>query len=90
MKNPRQEVTEAILIIIRVTSVVVAITSILAWIFAGRILTPLRLLTETAQAIRENNLDRRIQVQGNDEVAQLGTTFNEMLDRLQSAFITQR
>ncbi|MDJ0591205.1 MAG: HAMP domain-containing sensor histidine kinase [Pleurocapsa sp. MO_226.B13] len=90
MNNPRQEVTEAILIIIRVTSVVVAITSILAWVFAGRILSPLRLLTETAQAIRENNLDRRIQVKGNDEVAQLGTTFNEMLDRLQSAFITQR
>ena len=88
--NERQQVKEAILIIIRVTAVVVAITSVLAWIFAGRILTPLRLLTQTARAISENNLDQRILVQGNDEVAQLSTTFNEMLDRLQSAFVTQR
>ena len=46
MKNPRQEVTEAILIIIRVTSVVVANTSILAWIFAGRILEVLSCKTD--------------------------------------------
>lgn len=68
----------------------VIVTSILAWIFAGRVITPLRTLTQTARSISENNLDRRIDVLGNDEVAQLGTTFNEMLDRLQSAFITQQ
>lgn len=86
----RQEVREAILVIIRVTLVTVAITSILAWIFAGRILTPLRLLTKTAREISENNLAQRIQVKGNDEVTQLSITFNEMLDRLQSAFVSQR
>jgi signal transduction histidine kinase len=89
-KGQLQEVKEAILIIIRVTVVAVIITSILAWIFAGRILTPLRLLTNTARAISENNLDQRIAVRGNDEVAQLSITFNEMLDRLQSAFVTQQ
>ena len=88
--SDKQEVNEAILIIIRVTAVTVIVTSILAWIFAGRILTPLRTLTQTARSISENNLDRRIDVRGNDEVAQLGTTFNEMLDRLQSAFVTQQ
>ena len=89
-KSGRQEVREAILIIIRVTAVAVAITSILAWIFAGRILTPLRVLTKTARTISENNLDQRIQVEGNDEIAQLSTTFNEMLDRLRSTFVTQQ
>ena len=88
--SERQEVRGAILVIIRVTLVTVAITSILAWIFAGRILTPLRLLTKTARAISENNLDQRIKVKGNDEVTQLSITFNEMLDRLQSAFVSQR
>ncbi len=88
--NEKQEVNEAILIIIRVTIVAVIITSILAWIFAGQILTPLRTLTKTARSISENNLDRRIDVRGNDEVAQLGITFNEMLNRLQSAFVTQQ
>ena len=88
--NEKQEVQEAILIIIRVTTVAVIITSILAWIFAGQILTPLRTLTQTALSISENNLERRIDVRGNDEVAQLGITFNEMLDRLQLAFVTQQ
>lgn len=88
--NQQREVQEAIWIIIRVTAIAVAITSILAWIFAGKILTPLRLLAQTAQTISENNLDQRISVQGNDEVTQLSLTFNEMLDRLQSAFINQQ
>ncbi len=89
-KGQLQEVQEAILIIIRVTVVAVIITSILAWIFAGKVLTPLRLLTNTARAISENNLDQRIVVRGNDEVGQLSITFNEMLNRLQSAFVTQQ
>lgn len=89
-ENDRQEVQEAILIIIRVALVTAVVTSMLAWIFAGRILTPLRLLTKTARDITENNLKQRIKVDGNDEVAQLGLTFNEMLDRLESAFTTQK
>ena len=89
-QKEHQEVQEAILIIIRVTLVTVAISSVLAWIFAARILTPLRLLTKTARDITENNLAQRIKVKGNDEVAQLSVTFNEMLDRLESAFTTQK
>ena len=89
-KSDRQEVQEAMFIIIQVTLIAVAITSVLAWIFAGRILTPLRVLTKTAQEIRESNLQQRIEVKGDDEVAQLSITFNEMLDRLESAFNTQK
>ena len=89
-QNERQEVQEAILIIIEVTLIAVLITSILAWIFAGKILTPLRLLTKTARKITESNLKQRIEVKGDDEVAQLSITFNEMLDRLESAFNTQK
>lgn len=89
-RNQLKEVDEAILIIIRVTAIAIAITSVLAWIFTGKILSPLRSLTKTARAISENNLDQRIQVSGNDEVTQLSITFNEMLERLQSAFVTQQ
>jgi signal transduction histidine kinase len=85
-----QEINAAIMIVIRVTAATIVITSGLAWIFAGQILTPLRLLTKTVRTISENNLDKRLPVRGNDEVAQLSRTFNEMLDRLQSAFVTQR
>jgi signal transduction histidine kinase len=35
-------------------------------------------------------LTQRITVQGEDEIAELTITFNEMLDRLQAAFTSQR
>ena len=89
-KSDRQEVNQAIWIIIQVMVLAIAVTLILGWIFAGKILTPLRLLTITAREITESNLEQRISVRGNDEVAQLSTTFNQMLDRLQQAFVNQQ
>lgn len=89
-QSERQEVQEAILSIIVVTMITMVITSILAWVFAGKVLTPLRLLTKTAREITESNLEQRIEVKGKDEVTQLSITFNEMLDRLESAFNTQK
>src|SRR5699024_1416995 len=56
------------------------------WLVAGRVLAPIRELSETASGIGEDDLTRRIEVKGNDDVAHLGDTFNRMLDRLESAF----
>jgi signal transduction histidine kinase len=47
-------------------------------------------VTRTAHQISETDLSRRIPVTGDDEVAELARTFNEMLDRLEAAFATQR
>jgi two-component system OmpR family sensor kinase len=66
------------------------LASALAWIAAGRILRPLRTLTDAAGSISETDWSRRIPVEGNDEIAVLGRTFNSMLDRLEGAFATQR
>jgi two-component system OmpR family sensor kinase len=66
------------------------LASAFAWIVAGRILRPLRALTETAESISETDWSRRIPVEGNDEIAVLGRTFNSMLDRLEATFATQR
>jgi signal transduction histidine kinase len=66
------------------------ISSIVAWVVAGGVLRPLRLLGETARSISETDLSRRIPVEGDDEIAELATTFNAMLDRLETAFATQR
>lgn len=62
----------------------------LAWVAAGRILRPLTDLTETAQSISDTDLSRRIDVEGDDEIAELGRTFNSMLDRLEGSFASQR
>ena len=64
--------------------------SLLAWRIARRIVEPVASLTRTARSISESDLSRRIPLLGRDEVAQLAATFNEMLDRLERAFASQR
>ncbi|MBF2049989.1 MAG: HAMP domain-containing protein [Elainella sp. C42_A2020_010] len=86
----RAEVLEAVGVVIQVSLVVLAISLLLAWFAAGRVLQPLRVLTATIQSISETDLTRRIPVQGQGELAKLATTFNDMMDRLESSFISQR
>lgn len=66
------------------------VASTLAWITAGGVLRPLRDLSATAAGISDTDLSGRIPVKGNDEIADLGRTFNSMLDRISEAFETQR
>ncbi|WP_372698573.1 sensor histidine kinase [Arthrobacter sp. JSM 101049] len=61
-----------------------------AWLFVERMLRPVRLLRNTAQQISETDLSRRIDVSGTDEFAELTTTINAMLDRLEGAVEAQR
>lgn len=61
-----------------------------AWVVAGRVVRPVRELTEAAAAIEVGDRTRRIEVTGRDELAVLGATFNSMLDRLDDAFRSQR
>ncbi|MBP5973430.1 HAMP domain-containing protein [Brasilonema sp. CT11] len=88
--DTHQEVNQAVVVVIQVTIAVLAIASVLAWVVAGRLLAPLRLLIETAHLITESDLSRRIPVQGVDQIAELTITFNQMLDRLETAFASQR
>ncbi|MGH8952952.1 MAG: sensor histidine kinase [Acidimicrobiia bacterium] len=69
---------------------ILLISSVVAWIAAGEVLRPLHTLSETARSISESDLSARIPVEGDDEIAVLAGTFNEMLDRLEEAFATQR
>ena len=63
----------------------------IAWLIAGRVLAPIREITETARALTETDLSRRIAVPaGDDETAVLARTFNDMLGRLEHAFGSQR
>ena len=66
------------------------LASMVAWVAAGDVLRPVRLVTEAARSISESDLSRRIPIGGDDEVAALASTFNSMLDRLDEAFATQR
>lgn len=69
---------------------VLLIGSLLAWGVAESVLRPVRSQTTTARAITETDLSRRLEVRGHDELAELATTFNGTLDRLEAAFTAQR
>jgi two-component system, OmpR family, sensor kinase len=73
-----------------VGGLMVLLGSLLAWRLADRVVQPVVELTRTARAISARDLSRRIPAAGQDEVAQLAATFNEMIDRLERAFASQR
>lgn len=60
------------------------------WVAAGKVLSPLKDLSDTAKSISESDLSGRIATQEKGEIAQLGNTFNAMIDRIEVAFDTQR
>ena len=57
---------------------------------ANRAFKPVERITRTAQEIEENDLSKRIEVHGEDELGKLASTLNEMIARLERAFHRQR
>jgi heavy metal sensor kinase len=57
---------------------------------ADRAMRPVKAITHAAHSISESDLSRRLNLGGHDELAQLAGTFDEMLERLQTAFDRQR
>ncbi|MDA0183487.1 HAMP domain-containing histidine kinase [Solirubrobacter phytolaccae] len=89
--HERAEVAEAVRVAGGIGFGMVVLVSVLAYVAVGRILSPLRELGGTARAIQStDDLTRRIDVRGNDDIAELGHLFNAMLDRLEAAFALQR
>jgi signal transduction histidine kinase len=68
-----------------------AVSVLLGWWFAGRVLRPLRTITERAREISARNLNERVALAGpDDELTQLADTFDDLLGRLEAAFAAQR
>ena len=86
----RQEAIAGVYVFVKVVGVLLVLALALAWLTTGRLLQPVQDLAVTARAINETDLDSRISVTGSGELADLATTFNAMMDRLQSAFNSQR
>lgn len=61
------------------------------WYFSGRVLKPISQIVDEVEQITAHHLHKRVN-EGNrrDEIAQLAMTFNQMLFRLEDAFVSQR
>ena len=55
---------------------------VLGFFLARRLTAPLQALTVAAERISEGNLDQRVDVRGNDEISDLGRSFNRMAEAL--------
>lgn len=56
-----------------------------------QLLFKIRVITETMQKIKVNGLEERVPIyETNDEIAQLGRLFNELMDNLEESFMQQK
>jgi len=68
----------------------IAIISFLSFYFSNRIFTPIRNITNKVKLISSENIHLRIEERQNDhELGQLISTFNDLLNRLETAFAVQ-
>ncbi|NPV52661.1 MAG: HAMP domain-containing protein [Firmicutes bacterium] len=71
--------------------IVISIATLGGLFLSGRALGPIDRLTRLAQSISAEDLTRRLDMKlPNDEVGRLARTFNDMLERLDSAFRRER
>lgn len=86
----REEVLSSFYTVVRILLLVILLALIIAWTATGRILAPLGNFSQTLKSITESDLSQRIQIRGQGELAQLGNTFNAMMERIEDSFATQR
>jgi signal transduction histidine kinase len=71
--------------------IMVVVSVGLGWLMAGRVLRPLRTITAAARRISARSLHQRIAMTGpDDELKELGDTFDQLLGRLDASFRAQR
>ncbi len=90
LQAERRSIDDDLRVQATVVAVVVILATAIAWLTAGRLLRPLRTVTDTARTITDKGLSQRIPVETDDEVGELARTFNQMLDRLEESFAGQR
>ena len=73
------------------TTTIILLSSVCTYFLTKKTLTPLQKLTSEVSQIQAQNLSTQLSVPNSkDEIAQLTSSFNEMLTRLDNAFSTQK
>lgn len=81
--------------LLAVSGLGLALTALIAgglgWLVAGRVLRPVRAITDKARTITAGNLGERLELSGpDDEFRRLGDSFDDLLSRLETSFEAQR
>ncbi|SHK68487.1 HAMP domain-containing sensor histidine kinase [Chryseobacterium polytrichastri] len=86
--NKLNDLLKTIIIVFFTSLVIIYIAGTL---FSSRILMPIKKMMEKVTTISATNLDLRlVSYNSKDELSQLANTFNEMLDRLENSFDSQK
>lgn len=81
---PEEQLVDQLLSFLLVASVAVVISlGVITYLVVRRQLRPVAQISDAAARLAEGNLSERVQVRGEDEVAVLGQSFNNMADSLQ-------
>jgi len=65
-------------------ALLVVMLGTIAWLVTRQVVTPVRLARRIAERLAAGRLEERMHVRGEDDIARLGTSFNQMAASLQS------
>ncbi len=83
----RQTLKTLALIILLTLPIAVAISLVIGYIIAGRVLAPISSITRKAEVIGAENLSERLPIgDSNDEFCRLATVFNQTFARIEDSF----
>ncbi len=89
-QNARDDLDDIFRTLALVGAVALLGSALIALMIASRVVRPIRDLTSVARSVTDADLSARIPVEGDDELAELSTTFNDMMSRLEHGFGAQR
>jgi len=85
---PLQEQRETLFVVrgalITTGAVLVLLLGTIAWLVTRQVVTPVRLARSIAERLASGRLEERMHVRGEDDIARLGLSFNQMASSLQS------
>ncbi len=64
-------------------ALLLVLVAAVAWLVARQVVTPVRLARQVAERLAAGELQERVRVTGEDDLARLGTSFNQMAANLQ-------
>ena len=87
IKELEDSLAVAAALLVGIVVVLVAVAAAAGYLLGGRALKPVHVIASTARELSERNLHRRIELDlPPDELGELVTTFNGMLERLEASF----